>query len=301
MPYNNLNINYMFLNKNKKIITIFTNLKKPSTKFALSTVFSFCDTKVGRFCCTWAWTWVASLKRKASLRPRKVCGCRSLDRGWQLGVGRDAMDVALYSAGDVVPVGLNWINVNASSFFKSRRVSQMRWTKNFQKPWHRMRNCRFGGVFLGCLPQNDINEWPNQDSQKLCELLPSKMGTVKHHSNCLSTSNRSNEAVKAYSAASVDQLFPEAHRMMLEIKQKIWHLVIVIVTSWWDRHGAFQCHTVILEWNVRRSRICQIKPFHGKGRRSRCVTPLGKNDVWPSTKHGKESWASLRLRSFISV
>lgn len=47
-----------------------------------------------------------------------------------------------------------------------------------------------------------------------------KWALSKHHSNCLSTSNRSNEAVKAYSAASVDQLFPEAHRMMLEIKQK---------------------------------------------------------------------------------
>lgn len=80
MPYNNLTLitNFWATTKNHKH---FHKSKKPSTKFTLSTVISFCGTKVGRFCCTWAWTWVASLKRKASLRPRKVCGCRSLERG----------------------------------------------------------------------------------------------------------------------------------------------------------------------------------------------------------------------------
>ena len=90
--------------------TTFTNLNPPPPKqftdpqpspykrcaflwLSLESSTSFCD-KSWSFLlgCTWAWTWVATSKRKASLRPRKVCGCRSLERGRL--VGRGAMDVA---------------------------------------------------------------------------------------------------------------------------------------------------------------------------------------------------------------
>ena len=101
-----------------------------------------------------------------------------LGKGWQLGVGRDATDVAVLVLCRRCGPGWSKLNQCQCTDLFSKAEGWVKWDgpKSSKKLDVESETTVSEESFLGCSPQNDIYEWPNQDSQKALRVITFQNG-----------------------------------------------------------------------------------------------------------------------------